>query len=160
ISVEMPGLKKDLTTVERSLQQTGFLTLVALDTTQLPRGASTKGYKVLATGKDIDARGVSIGTDQTGNPAVEVQLKDPGASNVSTYSSTHVGQFMGIAIDGKIYDAPTIQSPLGGQFQITNVGSYDNAKALMTTLKYGALPVSLKIVGVNDVASTLGPSNV
>jgi len=160
ISVEMPGLRKDLTTVERSLQQTGYLTLVALDTTQLPRGASTKGYRVLATGNDIVGNSLSIGTDQTGLPVVEVTLKDPGASNVSSYSSTHVGQYMGIAIDGKIYDAPVIQSPLGGSFQISNVGSYDNAKALMTTLKYGALPVSLKIVAVNDVSSTLGPSNV
>ena len=45
---------------------------------------------------------------------------------------------MGIALDNRIYDSPRIQSPLGNQFQITNVGSLDNAKNLAMTLRHGA----------------------
>jgi preprotein translocase subunit SecD len=41
---------------------------------------------------------------------------------------------MGIALDNRIYDSPRIQSPLGNPFQITNVGSLDNAKNLAITL--------------------------
>jgi preprotein translocase subunit SecD len=67
---------------------------------------------------------------------------------------------MGIALDNTIYDSPQIQSPLGGQFQITNVGSLDNAKNLAITLKYGALPVPLQVAGVQEVSATLGPDNV
>ena len=67
---------------------------------------------------------------------------------------------MGIALDNTIYDSPQIHSPLGGQFQITNVGSLDNAKNLAITLKYGALPVPLQVAGVQQVSATLGPENV
>src|ERR671935_1971085 len=160
ISVELPGLKKNLQNVESILQKTGQLTLVALDTTPLPPGASTHGYRVLARGTDIDGKKVAVGTDAVGAPAVDVTVRGPAAARIAEYTATHVGGYMGIALDNTIYDSPRIQSPLGGQFQITNVGSLDNARNLAITLKYGALPVPLQVAGVQEVSATLGPENV
>lgn len=160
ISVELPGLKKNLQNVESVLQKTGQLTLVALDATPLPPGASTAGHRVLARGADIDGKRVAVGTDSLGAPAVDVTVRDSAAAAISAYTAAHVGGYMGIAIDNKIYSSPQIQSPLGGEFQITNVGSLDNAKNLAITLKYGALPVPLQVAGVQEVSATLGPANV
>jgi preprotein translocase subunit SecD len=160
ISVELPGLKKNLQNVESVLQKTGQLTLVALDATPLPRGASTHGHRVLGRGTDIDGKKVAVGTDAVGAPAVDVTVRGPAAARIAEYTAAHVGGYMGIALDNKIYDSPQIQSPLGGQFQITNVGSLDNAKNLAITLKYGALPVPLQVAGVQQVSATLGPDNV
>ncbi|HKC72824.1 MAG TPA: protein translocase subunit SecD [Chloroflexota bacterium] len=160
ISVELLGLKKNLQNVESVLQKTGQLTLVALDATPLPRGASTHGHRVLARGTDIDGTKVAMGTDAVGAPAVDVTVRGPAAAQIAEYTAAHVGGYMGIALDNKIYDSPQIQSPLGGQFQITNVGSLDNAKNLAITLKYGALPVPLQVAGVQEVSATLGPEHV
>lgn len=160
ISVELPGLKTNLQNVESVLQKTGQLTLVALDGTPLAPGASTQGYRVLARGADIDGKQVAVGTDSLGAPAVDVTVRDRAAAAISAYTAAHVGGYMGIAIDDKIYSSPQIQSPLGGQFQITNVGALENAKNLAITLKYGALPVPLTVAGVQEVSATLGPDNV
>ena len=160
ISVELPGLTKNLQSVESVLQRTGQLTFVALGTTQLPPGASTKGYQVLAKGTDLDPKSVAVGADNVGRPTVDLTMRDPGAAAISNYSSSHVGQYMGIAVDNKIISSPTIQSALGSQFQITNVGDYNAANSLAITLKYGALPVPLKIAGVQEVSAALVPANV
>jgi preprotein translocase subunit SecD len=162
ISVELPGLNaKSLTDVEGVLQNTGQLTLVANGSTNLPKGASTKGYPVLAKGTDLIASSVTQGTDQASQPVVDFSVNSAAANRIATYTAQHVGGFMAIAIDNKVYDDPTIQSAIpNGQIEITHIGSFDAAHNLMVTLKYGALPVPLKIVGVQDVSATLGPSNV
>jgi len=162
ISVELPGLAKDIRQVESVLQRTGVLTLVALNSTSLPSGASTKGYQVLAHGTDLIASSVSVGSDAT-NPqyyAVSLRVNDQAGSAISTYSSAHVGGYMGIAIDNKIFESPSIQQPLGSQFEINRLQTIDQANNLATVLKYGALPIPLKIQSVNEVSASLGPSNV
>ncbi len=162
ISVELPGLKKDIRQIESVLQRTGVLTLVALNSTPLSTGASTKGYQVLAHGTDLIASSVSVGSDAT-NPAfyaVNLRVNDQAGSAISTYSSAHVGGYMGIAIDNKIFDSPTIQQALGSQFEINHLPTVDAANNLATVLKYGALPIPLKIQSVNEISASLGPSNV
>jgi len=162
LSVEMPGLNaKSLQDVENVIQNTGQLTLVANGSTNLQPGASTKGYPVLAKGTDLNAKSVTQGTDQVGAPVVDFSVNGAAANKIATYTAQHIGGFMAIAIDNKVYNDPTIQSAIpNGQIEINHIGSFDAAHNLMVTLKYGALPVPLRIVGVQDVSATLGPSNV
>ena len=162
ISVEMPGLNaKSLQDVESVIQNTGQLTLVANGSTYLAKGASTKGYRVLAKGSDLNAKSVTQGTDQMGAPVVQFSVNGAAANRIATYTAQNVGGYMAIAIDNKVYDDPQIQSAIpNGQIEINHIGPVDAAHSLMVTLKYGALPVPLKIVGVQDVSATLGPSNV
>ena len=162
LSVELPGLNaKSLQDVENVIQNTGQLTLVANGSTNLPKGASTKGIRVLAKGTDLNAKSVTQGTDQVGAPVVDFSVNGAAATKIADYTAQHVGGYMAIAIDNKVYDDPQIQSAIpNGQIEINHIGSFDAAHNLMVTLKYGALPVPLKIVGVQDVSATLGPSNV
>ncbi len=159
ISVELPGLKKNLQSVENLLQRTGQLTFVAM-IQPLPKGMSAKGLQVIAQGRDLDPNGLSVSTDQAGQPQVNVTMRDPGASAIQTYTASHFHGYMGIVIDNKIYDSPRIDGSFGGNFQISNVGSLDNANNLKTTLQYGALPVPLTIASVQAVDASLGPANV
>jgi preprotein translocase subunit SecD len=172
LSVELPGLNaKNLQDVESVIQNTGQLTLVANGSTTLAKGASTKGYAVLAKGAEIIASSVTQGTDQAGAPIVQFSVNSAAANKIATYTASHASpsncvpgstcQYMAIAIDNKVYDNPIVQSAIpNGQIEINHIGSFDAAHNLMVTLKYGALPVPLKIVGVQDVSATLGPSNV
>jgi preprotein translocase subunit SecD len=165
LSVELPGLNaKNLQDIESVIQNTGQLTLTWSGTTgstYLPKGASTKGYPVLAKGTDLNVSSVTQGTDQTSQPVVDFSVNSAAAARIATYTTDHVGGYMAIAIDNKVYDDPQIQSAIpNGQIEINHIGSFDAAHNLMVQLKYGALPVPLRIVGVQDVSATLGPSNV
>src|SRR5919205_792383 len=115
ISVEMPGLNaKSLQDVESVIQNTGQLTLVANGSTTLAKGASTKGFAVLAKGADIIASSVTQGTDQAGAPIVQFSVNSAAANKIATYTASHASpancvpgstcQYMAIAIDNKVYD--------------------------------------------------------
>lgn len=63
----------------------------------------------------------------------------------------------GIVLDGLVVSAPFFSEPiLGGQAQITGTFTPEEAKALSSVLRYGALPVALDIAEVNAVSPTLG----
>jgi preprotein translocase subunit SecD len=63
----------------------------------------------------------------------------------------------GIVLDGLVVSAPFFSEPiLGGQAQITGTFTPEEAKALASVLRYGALPVALDIAEVNAVSPTLG----
>jgi preprotein translocase subunit SecD len=172
LSVELPGLNaKSLQDVESVIQNTGQLTLVANGSTTLAKGASTKGYPVLAKGTDLIGKSVTQGTDPAGAPVVQFSVNGAAANKIATYTASHASppncvpgstcQYMAIAIDNKVYDNPIVQSAIpNGQIEINHIGSLEAAHNLMVQLKYGALPVPLRIVGVQDVSATLGPSNV
>src|SRR5919199_4234421 len=85
ISVEMPGLNaKSLQDGESVIQNTGQLTLVANGSTYLRKGASTKGYPVLAKGSDLNAKSVTQGTDQMGAPVVDFTVNGAAANKIAT----------------------------------------------------------------------------
>lgn len=150
--------------VENVIAQTGKLTLVQGGTTALAVGASTKNLPVLARGTDLNANSVAIATDNVGRVTVDLAVNDPGLSKISQYTSTHFGTnpqyYLPIAVDDKVVYDPYVQEPLTtGNIQI-QVSTYDDANNLKTILKYGALPVPLKIVSVSNVSASLGPSNI
>ncbi len=161
ISVELPGLKKDTQQVLNILQRTGVLTLVGNGSTNLAVGASTGSYPVLARGIDLNIKSVQVAADQFGRPAVDFSVNEPATTQISTYTSAHVGTgYMAVAVDGKVVSDPIIQGAItGGSGQITT-NSTDEATSLATILRYGALPVPLKIQSVNEISASLGPSNV
>ena len=114
IEVDLPGLTKNIVSVESVVRKTGHLTVVALGATQLPTGASTKGYNVLASSKDVVDKDVRVATDSVGAPAVNVTVRDPGATAIHNYTQSRIGQNLGIAIDGRIYDSSVIKGTLSG----------------------------------------------
>ena len=53
-------------------------------------------------------------TDQSGNPAVAFALKDDGAKQFADYTTTNVGNFFAIVLDGTVISAPVIQWAITG----------------------------------------------
>jgi protein-export membrane protein SecD len=56
--------------------------------------------------------------------------------------------------------SPTIQSQIPGNGQITGSYTYKDAESLVNILKYGALPVALKLNSSNDISPTLGATAI
>lgn len=77
-------------------------------------------------------------------PEVELTFGPVATEALATYTSSHVGQPLPLALDGRILTAPIIQSPLtGGDVIITTPSVPDaglSAAALAAILKSGPVP--------------------
>jgi preprotein translocase subunit SecD len=66
-----------------------------------------------------------------------------------------------IVLDGSVVSAPTVESVIaGGQARITGNFSQQSATELANVLKYGALPLSFELQGVQDVGPQLASNQL
>ena len=176
---EFPGLE-DTEGVIAVIQQTGLLEFVDMGDTPLPAGtlietdyglseSATSAestdpeaptvYHTVMTGAALDDVGVS--QSQLGEFQISFSLKDDGSDVFAEYTSTHINQYLAIVLDKVVISAPRIQSAItGGSGVITGQFDYESANALVVQLRYGSLPVPLKIVESRIIGPTLGEDSL
>lgn len=76
------------------------------------------------------------------------------------FTASHIQQPMAIVIDGRVLSSPVIQSRLDAGGQITGSFTQQQAKDLALNLRYGALPIPLRIVSEEQVGASLGADSV
>jgi preprotein translocase subunit SecD len=170
---EFPGLNEaDAQAVLAIIQQTGQLEFVELGDTPLESGtvvqtytgdtppAGMEGaYHTLMTGIDLQAVGVDF--NQLNQPVVAFTLTSQGAQIFADYTTTHTGQYLGIALDKQIISSPRVKDPItDGQGIIEGSFTTDSANALVVQLDYGSLPVPLKVVDSRYIGPTLGEDSL
>lgn len=112
-------------------------------------------FPTILTGKDLS--NADVGFDQYGQPVIQFTLTAEGAKKFGDFTSKNVGKYLAITMDKQVIESPVIQSPiLGGNGQITGQFTLQEAKSIAIQLKYGALPVPLKVVDSMSVGPTLG----
>ncbi|MCL4530449.1 MAG: protein translocase subunit SecD [Chloroflexi bacterium] len=122
--------------------------------------APAQVYHTVMTGADLDTVSVQAGT-LGGQYEIAFTLKPNGTKVFGDYTSTHVGQYLAIVLDKKVISAPVINSAItGGQGVIQGNFTADTANALAVQLRYGSLPVPVKIVESQTVGPTLGADSV
>jgi preprotein translocase subunit SecD len=131
--------------------------------------------KAVILGTDVTAQ--SAGIDTTSNqPVVNLtlngkatkafgQLTETQASkytpNASTNEDDAVLSMTAIVLDGNVVSAPqTTEAIPGGQVQITGLGSQAAATQLAQELKFGALPLTFKVVQTITITPSLGKSQL
>ncbi|MBV9793005.1 MAG: protein translocase subunit SecD [Actinobacteria bacterium] len=124
-----------------------------------------------------DVTGESAGIDTTSNQwVVNISVNSRAANafknltstqaskyypNVSTNSDDAVLDQTAIVLDGNVVTAPqTTEAIPGGQIQITNIGGETAANTLASQLKYGALPLTFKVVNTTTVSASLGKNQL
>jgi len=170
---EFPGLsEEDAKTVLATIQQVGQLEFVDLGTTFLPEGTAVEtytsdtapegvenAYKTIMTGEDLSAVGVDV--TQLNEPVVAFELTSRGAQIFADFTSTHSGQYIGIALDKQIISAPVVKDPITeGKGIIEGSFTTESANALAVQLRYGSLPVPLKEVDSRYIGPTLGEDSL
>ncbi len=93
--------------------------------------------------------------DQVGQWQISFETTPDGADKMLAYTSSHLGQPMAIVLDGLVLSAPTIQGQISTQGQITGQFTQEEAESLAVQMRYGALPVPLKVVDVRTLAPAL-----
>ena len=179
---EFPGLE-DTEGVIATIQQTGLLEFV--DVGDIPVTAGTilttdygltdealsellsqsEGdsapiiYHTVMTGGDLD--NVFVSQDQVGGYQIAFELTKDGTDIFGTHTSQNINKFLAIVLDKEVISAPRIQSAITeGSGVITGQFDYESANNLAVQLRYGSLPVPLKIVESRIIGPTLGADSL
>ena len=121
--------------------------------------ASPPLFHTILTGAELDS--AQAVADQFSGYAVAIEFGEAAASTFATYTSQHVGDILAIVLDKQIISAPSISEPItGGQAQITGNFTLEEANRLAVQLRFGSLPIPLKVVESKAVGPTLGQDSL
>jgi preprotein translocase subunit SecD len=98
-------------------------------------------------------------TDQNNLPAVSFTLSSEGARKFGTVTETNIGRRLAIILDNRVTSAPTIQSRITDNGQITGV-TRDEVNDLALILKSGALPATLSYLEERTIGPSLGADSI
>lgn len=173
IVVELPGVD-DPTVAISTIQETGLLEFVDMGNTPLPAGtiivtdiatseapdAEEQVWQTVMTGDVID--NVQVSRDPTsGQYLIQFQLNSEGADTFSEYTTTHVGEYLGIVLDKTVISAPNVNEPITeGEGVISGAFTLESANNLAVQLRYGSLPIPLKVVETRTIGPTLGQDSL
>ena len=117
-------------------------------------------YRTIMTG--VHLQSASVGFDsQTSAPLIQFSLTAEGARIFADYTASHVGQYLTIILDKRVISSPRINGAIpSGSGQISGSFTRDQAQSLVVQLKYGALPVPLKVLSSRTVGPTLGQDSI
>jgi protein-export membrane protein SecD len=99
--------------------------------------------------------------EQTGQFMIAFELDEEGATIFGEYTGRNIGTFLSIVLDKEIISSPVIESQIsGGSGVITGDFTLDEARQLVVQLRYGSLPVPLRVETTRSVGPTLGQDSV
>ncbi|HEY0776649.1 MAG TPA: protein translocase subunit SecD [Gemmatirosa sp.] len=129
-----------------------------------------QGTQVLRTLYALDSRPIITGeyvtdarpaSDPTEGNTVQFTLSREGGRRFQTETARHIRDQMAVVLDQRVLTAPTIQSAIGTNGQITlGGGTLQMAQDLAIELKAGALPVPLKVAETREIGPSLGRDSI
>jgi len=127
------------------------------------RGAPVVVSKdVILTGDYISSAVASF--DRNQQPAVSLDLNGDGGRKMRQATRDNIGKRMAVLLKEKgkynVLTAPVIQSELGSTFQITNMGTAEEASELALLLRSGALSAPMEFIEERVVGPQLGAENI
>jgi SecD/SecF fusion protein len=188
ILIQLPGLSQsDKESAKATIQKTAFLEfrMVKDDSDEIIKNGDPIPYGyVLLKHLDQKADGTSrleqvivsknaenglkgdiiksamVARGNLGEPQIDFQLTDDGAKKFGDTTRENVGHRMAIVLDGELYSAPNINSPIEtGNGMITGSYTIEQAMELANVLQ-NPLKAPLKIVYASDVDPTLGKDSI
>ena len=100
----------------------------------------------------------SVGQDsQTGQPVIDLELKDTGARILDDYAEQNLHGYYAIVLDDIVESVPRIDAPhLGGRARIIGNFSVSEIENLVIVLRFGSLPLEIREVGFQELDAVAG----
>jgi protein-export membrane protein SecD len=128
------------------------------ETTQ-PSATGPKTYDTILTGAGLKNVGLDI--TEKNEYIIPFELNADAAEVFAEYTASHVGQHLCIVLDKVVISCPRISEPIpSGQASISGDFTFDAARQLAIQLRYGALPIPLRVETFNRIGATLGAESV
>ncbi|RLC85056.1 MAG: protein translocase subunit SecD [Chloroflexi bacterium] len=178
IIVELPGIDNPEQAVD-TIRETALLEFAEppLDVEQeglRPGTPVTTTFGLTATGITTNAtvfKTVMTGAalkdaypgmnQQTNEWMVQFELQSKDADFFGDYTASHTDQMLCIILDKQIVSCPVIRSEIpDGKGTISGGFTYESADQLAIQLRYGALPIPLKIESYKAIGPSLGKISV
>lgn len=154
ITAEIPGVT-NADEILSALNIEGKLEF--LDPDNYTKWSQGQEYEAALTGDDIKNATAGIDSDNGNDNVVQLVFTDDGAQKFADVTSANVGNIVYIIYDNEVVSSPRVQSAItGGSAEINSISTYEEAEQLATTIRIGALPLTLKQVRSNIVGATLG----
>ncbi len=133
----------------------------ALTTTAYAYGGRV--FPTLMTGRHL--KDANVSTDDMGQVVIAFELTDEGTQIFRDYTLKHVSDIVAIVLDKRVLSAPVIKEAITSGKGIISSGQQggfplEEARRLAIQMKYGALPVPLKVIENRTVGPTLGQDSV
>lgn len=172
IVVELPGVE-DPTVAISTIQETGLLEFVDMGSTPLVAGTiivtdiatsesprtDERVWHTVMTGDTIE--NVQVSRDPSGQYVIQFQLNSEGADIFADYTTNHVGEYLGIVLDKTVVSAPNVNEPITeGEGVISGAFTIESANNLAVQLRYGSLPIPLKVVETRTIGPSLGQESM
>ncbi|CAH0996836.1 Protein translocase subunit SecD [Emticicia aquatica] len=95
--------------------------------------------------------------DDSGKPAVEMQMNAEGARKWKALTGANIGRPIAIILDNFVYSAPNVNGEIGGgRSSISGNFTVEEALDLANVLKAGKLPAPTNIISEDIVGATVG----
>jgi preprotein translocase subunit SecD len=179
IVVELPGVEDPEEAIS-TIKETGLLEFVHMANNPLPDGtqvvtdysptgepiAPTEGTSLeseplhtVMTGEVLET--VEVARDQSGQYVIQFKLSPEGSRTFADYTTENAGQYLGIVLDKMVISAPRVDEPITqGEGIIRGSFTAESANALAVQLRYGSLPIPLKVVESRTIGPTLGQDSL
>jgi preprotein translocase subunit SecD len=135
---------------------------------ELETGPTTPGgpaitdrvFATVLTGAHLRSAAVQR-DEQTGQFMIAFELDEEGAVIFEEYTGRNIGKFLSIVLDKEIISSPVIESQIpGGTGVIQGDFTLEEARQLVVQLRYGSLPVPLRVETTRSIGPTLGQDSV
>jgi preprotein translocase subunit SecD len=136
-------------------------------TSDITSTATTTDTAPVATGPTLHTvmTGVAIANatvrvDTTSRVVIDFALTGEGSRIFGAHTGSHVGQWLGIVLDKQVISAATINSTITDNGTLSGNFTTESANKLALQLRYGSLPVPLKVVQSQEIGATLGKESI
>lgn len=115
-------------------------------------------YESVLTGAGV--RSATVQSDSFNNYIVAFDLTDEGSVIFEDFTSNHQGKFLTIVLDKQVISSPRIESAISDSGSITGNFTLEEAQNLALQLRFGSLPIPLKIESTRQIGATLGAESI
>jgi len=116
-------------------------------------------WHTVMTGTALES--VSVTTGSLNEFVVSFKLTAEGQKTFADHTSNNINKYLAIVLDKKVISTPVIKSAITeGSGVIEGGFTYESANALAIQLRYGSLPIPLKVVESKIIGPTLGQDSL
>lgn len=183
ILVELPGIDNPEDAIAL-IQETALLEFIDTGSSSLPEGLCVRTsqsdgpsrcesdgeglqrsldlapqFETIIMGSDL--REANAESGQLGEHYVSFFLQPDAAELFEDFTRANQGQFLTIVLDKRVISSPRISAVIeGGAGTITGQFDLEEARKLALQLRFGSLPVPLRIASTRQVGATLGELSI